>query len=72
MKPTVSPGFKPCEGCGNLMQAMFIACRRCWLRAPKPLRDSVIRNAGRDLLAAASSIRELLAWLREHPVKHAQ
>lgn len=60
-------GTKTCPGCGDGCLASSIACRRCWPRSPRTLRDSVVRAGDRDALAQGFAVRDVVAWLREHP-----
>lgn len=66
-KAAVTPGWKTCPGCGELVLAHLLACRSCWVRVPRPQREALIGAYNRDGLALAFSVKDVVEWLRAHP-----
>lgn len=66
-----------CPGdCGETVARHQLACRRCWFRLPKPLRDRIdgAYRARRSAPFDAARIRahrqllvEATTWYRDHP-----
>jgi hypothetical protein len=58
-------------GCGAQVPHHQLACKPCWFRLPKPLRDDVndaYRNRRRDgALPHLRAIREASRWYRANP-----
>lgn len=57
-------------GCGSRVISVQLACRSCWFRLPKELRDEVnasYRSRTRDRMRHASAILQAGRWYRANP-----
>lgn len=57
-------------GCGAQVPRHQLACKPCWYRLPKPLRDDVnagYRTRATDPSAHRRALREASLWYRANP-----
>lgn len=57
-----------CPGCGKpgIPHGVF-ACKRCWYRLPKRLRDDINHGWRYDLALHQDATDEAMCWYAEHP-----
>lgn len=57
-----------CPGCKSVQVPRHkLACRPCWYRLPRALRQRINDAYRRDSAAHRGALREAFDWYRDHP-----
>jgi hypothetical protein len=56
-------------GCGAQVPRRYYACGFCWARLPRPLRDGITGNVGRDLAAHGQAMGDARRWYQQNERK---
>jgi hypothetical protein len=53
-------------GCGARVPRWKFACKPCWFRLPREIREKISAQYRRDAAAHRAAMREAMVWYQDH------